>query len=154
ADDFLDMSKSLAEDAVQVPFFAGWELSSYASSGLFDKHKKLSKFTREEMDLLLHSKPRKVKMRFGDRSINITFMGILEKIERNYIKRDLKTLSERTQKAVSPYLRQQPCKSCKGARLSQATLGCKIHGRNIAELSAMEIGELVPIVRQIKDATV
>ena len=55
--------------------------------------KKLSKFTREEMDLLLHSKPRKVKMRFGDSTMNVTFMGIIEKIERAYIKRDLKTLS-------------------------------------------------------------
>jgi len=78
-------------------------------------------------------------------------MGIVEKIERSYIKRDLKTLSERTQKAVSPYLREQPCRSCKGARLSQAALGCKIRGRNIAELSAMEIGDLLPIVRPITD---
>ncbi len=151
-EDFIDKSKSLAEGAVQVPFFAGWELSSYAASGLFDKHKTLAKFTREEMDLLLHSKPQKVKMRFADSTINVTFMGIVEKIERAYIKRDLKTLSERTQKAVAPHLRQQPCPSCKGARLSQAALGCKIHGRNIAELSALEIGELVPIVRKITDA--
>jgi len=148
-DDFIDRSKSLAEGAVQVPFFAGWELSSYAASGLFDKHKKLSKFTRDEMDLLLHSKPRKVKMRFADSTINVTFMGIVEKIERAYIKRDLKTLSERTQKAVAPHLRQRPCPACKGARLSEAALTCKINGRNIAELSSMEIGDLAPFVRQI-----
>ena len=105
----------------------------------------------EEMDLLLHSKPRKVKMRFGDSTMNVTFMGIVEKIERAYIRRDLKTLSERTQKAVAPYLRQRPCPACKGARLSQAALGCKIDGRNIAELSAMEIGELLPVVQAITD---
>ena len=121
----------------RCPFFASWEQRSYAASGLFDKHKKLSKFTREEMDLLLHSKPRKVKMRFGDSTINVTFMGIVEKIERAYVKRDLKTLSERTQKAVAPYLRQQPCPPCKGARLSQAALGCKIrrpqHRRTVGD---------------------
>lgn len=126
-DDFVDRSKSLAEGAVQVPFFVAWELGAYASIGLFDKHKKLSKFTREEMDLLLHAKPRKIKMRFGESNINITFMGIVEKIERAYIKRDIKTLSERTQKAVLPYLKQQPCPACKGARLSQAALASKIH---------------------------
>jgi excinuclease ABC A subunit len=151
-DDFIDRSKSLAEGAVQVPFFATWESGSYAASGLFDKHKKLSKFTRQEMDLLLHSKPQKVKMRFADSTINVTFMGIVEKIERAYIKRDLKTLSERTQKAVAPYLRQQPCPSCKGARLSQAALGCKIKGRNIAEMASMEIGDLVPVVKGIPGA--
>ncbi len=150
-DDFLDSSKSLAEGAVQVPFFASWEQGSYAASGLFDKHKKLSEFTPEELDLLLHSKPRKVKMRFGDSTMNVTFMGIVEKIERSFVKRDIKTLSERTQKAVGPYLRQRPCTTCHGARLSQAALGCTIHGHNIAELSALEIGDLIPIVRAITD---
>jgi excinuclease UvrABC ATPase subunit len=150
-EDFIDMSKSLAQGAVQVPFFASWECAAYGASGLFDKNKKLSKFTREEMDLLLHSKPRKIKMRFADGTINVTYMGIVEKLEKAYVKRDLKTLSERTQKAVSPYLRQKPCTTCKGARLSQAALSCKIDGYNIAELSAMEIGDLMPIVRSIKD---
>jgi excinuclease ABC A subunit len=150
-EDFIDRSKSLAEGAVQVPFFAAWEVGAYASSGLFDKNKKLSKFTREEMDLLLHSKPRKIKMRFGESNINVTFMGIVEKIERAYVKRDIKTLSERTQKAVMPYLRQQPCPACKGARLSQKALASKIAGRNIADMAGMEVGDLLPAVRAITD---
>lgn len=150
-DDFIDPSKSLSEGAVQVPFFASWEIGAYAASGLFDKHKTLKTFTAKEMDLLLHGKPQKVKMRFGDSTMNVTFMGIVEKIEKAYVRRDLKTLSERTQKAVAPYLRQRPCTVCKGARLSQAALGCTIHGRNIAELSAMEIGDLVPRVQAITD---
>jgi excinuclease UvrABC ATPase subunit len=148
-DDFIDRSKSLAEGAVQVPFFARLEQGAYAASGLFDKNKKLSKFTRKEMDLLLFGKPQKVKMRFGDNSINFTYMGIVEKIERSFVRRDIKGMSERTQKTLEPYLRQQPCTVCKGARLSQAALNCRIQGRNIAELSAMEIGGLLPIVRTI-----
>jgi excinuclease ABC A subunit len=152
ADDFLDMSKSLAEGAIQVPFWVSWEAGAYAASGLFDKHKKLSKFTKEEMDLLLYSKPQKVKMRFGDSKVNVTFMGVIEKIERNFVRRDLKTLSPRTQQKVAPYLRQRPCPVCKGARLSQAALSCKIGGRNIADFSAMEIGELLPAVAAITDS--
>src|ERR1044072_5599062 len=150
ADDFIDRSKSLAEGAVQVPFWVSWESGAYAASGLFDKHKKLSKFTKEEMDLLLHSTPRKVKMRFGHRNVKLTFMGVIEKIERGYVRRDLKTLSPRTQQRVAPYLRQRPCPTCKGARVSQAARACRIGGRNIADFSAMEIGELLPVVRAIK----
>lgn len=150
-DGFLDRAKSLADGAVQVPFFAAWEQGSYAASGLFDKHKPLAQFTPDEMELLLHGKPQKVKMRFGDSTMNVTFMGIVEKIERSYIKRDLKTLSERTQKAVTPFLKQQPCTVCHGARLSQAALACRIDGRNIADLSAMEIADLIPIVQAIAD---
>jgi excinuclease UvrABC ATPase subunit len=151
ADDFLDLSKSLNEGAVQVPFFVGWELSAYAASGFFDNDKKLKNFTPEEMDLLLYGKDRKFKMQFGGGTMNVTYSGIIEKVERAYIRRDLKTLSERTQKAVAPYIRPQPCPLCRGARLSPAALACTIDGRNIAELAAMEIDELIGFVRGITD---
>jgi excinuclease UvrABC ATPase subunit len=45
----------------------------------------------------------------------------------------------------------QPCPLCKGARLSQAALSCKINGRTIAELSAMEVGQLIDVMREIHD---
>ena len=38
-----------------------------------------------------------------------------------------------------------------GARLSQAALSCKLNGRNIAELSAMEVGALIPVLQAITD---
>jgi excinuclease UvrABC ATPase subunit len=150
ADDFLDLSKSLSEGAIQVPFFNKWESNYYASTGLFDKKKKLSKFTKAEMDLLLYAKPQKVPMRFGDNDVNVTYMGIVERVEQAYIKRDLKTRPERTQKAVLPYLKQQTCPACKGARLNQAALKCRIEGMNIAGMSAMEIGDLIPVIRKIR----
>jgi excinuclease UvrABC ATPase subunit len=151
ADDFLDLNKSLKEGAIQVPVFAAWENAMYSSSGLFDLNKKLKDYSREEMDLLLHSKPRKVKMKFGGGNINVTFMGIVEKFTKSYIKRDLKTLSERTQQKVAPYIGMKPCPLCKGARLSQAVVHCKINGKNIAELSAMEITALIVAVQKITD---
>ena len=149
SDDFLDMSKSLNEGAVQVPFFGEWEAQAYTLSGFFDNDKKLRKFTKDEMELLLHGKDRKFKARFGGKDINLTYAGILERIERSYIRRDIKTLSERTQKAVMPYLKPRECSSCKGARLSQAALASRIDGHNIAEMSSMEIGELLQVVRAI-----
>jgi excinuclease UvrABC ATPase subunit len=151
ADSFLDMNKSLNEGAIQVPVFASWESAMYASSGFFDKDKKLRDYTKEEMDLLLHGKPQKVKMQFGGGIINVTYMGILEKFTKAYIKRDLKTLSERTQKRVAPYIGLTTCPLCKGARLSQAALNCKIKGKNIAQLSAMEITELISVLKEITD---
>src|SRR5688572_14867728 len=117
SDSFLDLDKSLNEGAVQVPFFAGWELSAYAASGFFDNDRKVRDFTPEEMDLLLYGKDRKFKMQFGGGTMNVTYSGIIEKVERAYVRRDLKTLSERTQKAVMPYLRMQTCPLCHGARL-------------------------------------
>lgn len=149
ADTFLDLEKSLNEGAVQVPVFATWERDSYLSSGFFDNDKKLKDYTPEEMDLLLHGKARKFKMQMGNNSINITYEGVIEKFTRAYIRRDLKTLSERTQRAVAPYITNQPCPLCKGARLSPAALSCRIAGYNIADFSAMEIGKLVEIIQTL-----
>jgi excinuclease UvrABC ATPase subunit len=117
--DFLDVSKSLNEGAVQVPCWLGWEAGAYKASGFFDNDKKLADFTPEEMDLLLYGKDRKFKAQFGDNAVNLTYLGIIEKIERSYVRRDITTYSERTQKAVAPYLRRQPCPLCHGARLDQ-----------------------------------
>ena len=149
ADSFIDKTKSLNEGAVQVPFFSKWDNAAYKTTGFFDNEKKLSKFTAAEMDLLLYGKDRTFKLQVGGGTINATYAGILEKISRAYIQRDIKTLSARKRKQVEPYLTMTTCPLCKGARLSQAALGCKINGRNIAQLSAMEVDELIPVIKDI-----
>ncbi len=154
SDSFLDMDKSLNEGAVQVPVFSSWEKESYASSGYFDNDKKLSDFDEEEMELLLHAGPLKYKLQLGGGSMNATYYGVLERFARSYIKRDLKTLSERTQKMVAPYIRFGPCPLCKGTRLSQAALNCRINGSNIAELSALEIPDLIEALKAMTDPAV
>ena len=151
SDGFLDMDKSINEGAIQVPLFAGWELMAYKESGFFDNDKKLRDFTPEEMDLLLHGKDRKFKLTVGNNTMNATYMGIIEKLTNAYIRRDIKTLSERTQKAVAPYLTMAECPLCHGDRLSQAALAAKVHGYGIAELSKMEVDTLIGVIREIDE---
>ena len=147
----IDKTKSLAAGAVNVPFFATWEMNSYLMSGYFDIDKKLSDYTPEELDLLLWGKNRKFKMDLGGNSMNITYLGVLEKITQSYIKRDIKSLSERTQKAVAPYLHEAECPLCHGARLNQAALGAKINGLNIADMTAMEVEAMIPELQKITE---
>jgi excinuclease UvrABC ATPase subunit len=150
---FLDRSKSLNEGAILFPEYAvdSWGWSLLINTGFFDPDKKLSKYTEKEMDLLLYSEPMKVKTNVGAKDFNLTFRGIVSNFNFKYIKRDLKTMSERTQKTVAPYMTMGPCSVCKGARLSQAVLKCKINGCSIAELANMEISELIEFVRTIED---
>lgn len=152
----VDMSKSLNEGALMLPDYSvsGWEWNMIVQSGDFDLDKKLSDYTDEELDHLLYSKARKVKMDFAGKATNITVEGVIEKFTNKYIKQDLKAKSERTQKIVAPYISEGPCSSCRGARLSQAALSSRIHGRNIAEMASMEIGELLRVIREIDDAVV
>jgi len=141
---FYDPSKSLNEGALQGPIF---DESIYAASGFFDNDKKLSEFTEEEMDLLLHGEEQK----FEYDGTNRTYRGVITNFSRSYIERDLKTRSKRTQDKIAQYLIEGPCPTCKGARLNKAVLNCKINGYNIAELSMMEVGELIGIIKDIKD---
>jgi excinuclease UvrABC ATPase subunit len=152
-DKFLDTSKSLNGGAILYPEYAveSWGWNILIQSGLFDNDKRLADYSEEEMDLLLHSKPYKVKMNFGGKPVNLTFEGIVDKFSRKYILHDVKTYSERTQNSVAPYMTYGPCTLCKGARLNQAALGCKINGHNIAQLAALEVDELLEVIRAIKD---
>lgn len=150
----LDMSKSLNEGAIMLPDYAvsGWEWNMIVQSGDFDLDKKLGDYSDEELEQLLYAKARKVEMNFAGKAMNITVEGAIEKFTNKYIKQDLKTKSERTQKTVAPYISEGPCSSCRGARLSQAALSCRINGLNIAEMSSMEVGQLIRVIREIDDA--
>ncbi|SDX49017.1 excinuclease ABC subunit UvrA [Paenibacillus sp. CF384] len=149
----IDKSKSLKEGAVMLPDYKvdGWEMNMILQSGSFDVDKKLSEYSEEEMEQLLYAKARKVEMEFAGKAMNITVEGVIEKFTNKYIKRDVKTMSDRTQQTVAPFIIEGSCSSCHGARLSQASLNCRINGHNIAEFSAMEVGELIRAVREIAD---
>jgi excinuclease UvrABC ATPase subunit len=141
---FYDPSKSLNEGALQGPIF---DESIYPTSGYFDNDKKLAAFTEEEIELLLYGEERK----FEYDGMNRTYRGVISNFTRAYIERDLKTRSEKVQEKIRQYLTEGPCPACKGARLNKSVLSCKINGRSIAELSAMEVGELIGVIKEIKD---
>jgi len=141
---FYDPSRSLNEGALQGPIF---DESIYPTSGFFNNDKKLADFTEEEMDLLLHGEEQK----FEYDGMNRTYRGVITNFTRSYIERDLKTRSKKTQEKIMQYLTEGPCPACKGARLNKAVLSCKVNGYNIAELSSMEVGELIGIIKNVKD---
>jgi len=150
---FLDKSKTLNEGAILFHEYAvgSWYWNFLGQSKLFDMDKKVSKFSEKEMELLLYSKPYKIKTKVGGKSFNITCEGIISRFTAKYITRDVKTMSERTQKLVTPWITMGPCTVCKGARLSQEVLKCKIDGYNIAELASMEVSQLIGVIKTIKE---
>jgi excinuclease UvrABC ATPase subunit len=153
-DAFLDTSRSLNEGAILYPEYAvnSWGWSNFLKEpGLFDMDKKLAGYSDQEMDLLLHAKPQKVKMQFGGKTVNLTFEGIIDKFTRKYITGDVKAMSERTQRSVAPFMTFGPCPLCHGARLSQPALNCRINGYNIADLAALEVDDLLEVIRAIPE---
>jgi excinuclease UvrABC ATPase subunit len=145
-DVLIDQTKSLNESAVIAPGFTKGECGIYAQSGFFDNDKKITEYTPEERDLLLYSEPR----RHTGLPFN-TYEGLVYKFNRKYIARDIQTLSSRIRQQVEPFLQLGPCPLCKGSRLNQAALSCKVDGYNIADLAAMEVDELLEVVKGITE---
>jgi excinuclease ABC A subunit len=148
----LDLSLSLNEGAIKMADYAvdGWYWKQIIQSGLFDANKKLADYTDKEMHELLHASPRKVQMA----GMNMTYEGIADRFAHKYISRDLSAMSERTQKAVKVFMGVAPCTLCHGARLNQEALASKINGRNIAEMSAMQVDELAAALKEVNDPSV
>ncbi len=143
-----DMNKSINEGALRLPDYLNdsWGLKIAKQSKLFDNDKKLKDFSQKELDDLYHSKLVKVDLGNGMR---LNFEGVVDKFVRKYIiQYDIKTMSERTQRSVAPFMIMGPCELCHGARISQKALACKIKGYNIADLSSMQVDKLFEVIKE------
>jgi excinuclease UvrABC ATPase subunit len=148
-EDLIDRTRSLNEGAITVPFWTSWDVDAYKASRFFDNDKKVADYSPDELDLLLYGKDRKYKLAVGDKTMNASYLGVVEKLERSYVRRE--ALPERTRKKVEPFLRMRTCPLCKGARLSQAALRSRVDGYSIADLAALEVGDLIPVLRLMTD---
>jgi excinuclease UvrABC ATPase subunit len=145
-----DMNKSINEGALKLPDYVGeksWYLKIVKQSKLFDNDKKLKDFNQKELEDLYHSKPVKVDLGAG---MGLNFEGVVDKFVRKYITQfDYRTMSERTQKSVEPFITMGNCEMCHGARISQKALACEINGYNIADLSSMQVDKLYEIIKEL-----
>ncbi|MFF5718495.1 ATP-binding cassette domain-containing protein [Streptomyces buecherae] len=148
----VDRDKSLNEGAITVPGFAvdSWYWQVMAGSGLYDPDTRLRDFTESEWEDFLH-KP-STKLRIG--SNNITYEGLVTKVQRVYLSKDREAMQAHLRAFVDRAVVFATCPACAGSRLSAAALSSTINGVNIAECSAMQISDLAAFVREISDASV
>src|SRR5262245_37615405 len=146
---FLDRSKSINGGAILHPEFkvGKWMWKMYTRSGLFDNDKPIRDYTAEELHALLYGAD--VKVSFGEFGLN--YEGLVERFTRMYIKKDRAAMSDRNRAVFEQFTTSQICPVCKGARLNQAALNCRIDGRNIAELSDLEATELIKLLEGFTD---
>ncbi|WP_379970457.1 excinuclease ABC subunit UvrA [Ectobacillus sp. sgz5001026] len=68
---------------------------------------------------------------------NILFEGVVMNIERRF----RETSSDYIREQMEKYMAQQPCPTCKGARLKPESLAVYIDGSNIADISKLSVKE-------------
>ncbi len=146
---FLDRSRSLNGGAILHPEFkvGKWMWKMYPLSGLFDNDKPIKDYTDEELHALLYGAD--VKVSFGE--FGSKYEGLVERFTRMYIKKDAAAMSERNRAVFEQFTTSQTCPVCHGARLNQAALNSRIDGRNIAELSDLEVTKLITFLEDFTD---
>src|SRR5580704_952009 len=148
-----DDSKSLAEGAIIIPgytvdnFFA---VRPYLESGILNPDKPIRKFTKKELADFLHHEPIKVKVN----GVNVTYEGLLLKIQRSILAKDRDTLQPHIRAFVDRAITFTACPECGGTRLSEAARSSKINGVSIADACAMQMSDLAEWVRGLNEPSV
>ncbi|GAA2682891.1 MULTISPECIES: excinuclease ABC subunit UvrA [Actinosynnema] len=147
-DALIDEDKSLNDGAIRFPSFAKgtfqWQL--YAESGLFDPDLPVKKFSAADHNKLLHGSGFKVDRAGRNGVYKNEYEGVLLRFDRRYLKKGLDSLAERERAAVEEVVHEGPCPECRGGRLNEAALASKIDGRSIADLTALEVDELIDLL--------
>lgn len=152
-DKALDKEKSLNEGAILLPGYkpGSWQWKMYAATGFFDCDKKIKDYTKEEYDKLVYCKPIKINSVMD--GINTTYAGLAERFIMQNIKTEFEK-SEASQKKIAPFTTQEQCHDCGGRRYNDSVLSSKIMGYSIADLTAMQVDELLEFIQKIEDDSI
>ncbi|HLN06866.1 MAG TPA: excinuclease ABC subunit UvrA [Acidimicrobiales bacterium] len=147
-----DESKSLAEGALTIPGYSmgGWYGRIFLGCGFFDPDKPIRKFTKRELEDLLYKEPTKIKVD----GINLTYEGLIGKIQKSMLSKDLDSLQPHIRAFVERAVTFTTCPECDGTRLSKEARSSKIEGINIAEACAMQISNLAEWVGGLDEPSV
>ncbi len=146
-----DDTKSINEGALTIPGYSvdGWYVRIYAASGFFDPDKPIARFTKRELDALLHKEPTKLKVD----NINVTYEGLIPRITKSFLSKDVDAMQPHIRAFVERAVTFTTCPDCDGTRLNDAARSSRIGGVNIAEACAMQISDLAAWVATIEDAS-
>ncbi|MET8226832.1 excinuclease ABC subunit UvrA, partial [Streptomyces sp. NPDC005301] len=147
-----DDSKSLSEGALTVPGYSvdGWYGRIFKGCGFFDPDKPIRKFTKRELHDLLHKEPTKIKVD----GINLTYEGLIPKIQKSFLSKDKEALQPHIRAFVERAMTFTTCPECEGTRLSEAARSSRIGKTNIADACAMQISDLADWVRGLDEPSV
>jgi excinuclease UvrABC ATPase subunit len=147
-----DESKSLNEGALTIPGYSmdGWYGRIFRGCGFFDPDKPIKKFTKRQMHDLLYKEPTKIKVD----GINLTYEGVIPKIQKSFLSKDVDALQPHIRAFVEKAVTFMTCPECDGTRLSPEARSSKIKNKNIADVCSMQISDLAEWVRGLKKTSV
>ena len=154
-----DRSLSIQDGAIVV---TGWQsctdkgsftraiLDALAKEYQFDLATPFQELPQDVQDMLIHgTNGREVKVYYkgqrGEGIYDVVFEGLIKNVERRY----RETGSDTMKQEYESFMRITPCKACGGQRLKKSALAVTVADKNIAEITAMSIGELQQFMEQL-----
>jgi excinuclease UvrABC ATPase subunit len=128
----------------------GWYGRIFKGSGFFDPDKPIGKYTKKEQHDLLYKQPTKIKVE----GINLTYEGLVPKIQKSMLSKDVDSLQPHIRAFVDRAITFTTCPDCDGTRLSKEARSAKVGKKNIAELCTMQISDLAEWVRGLDEPSV
>ncbi|HEY5052395.1 MAG TPA: ATP-binding cassette domain-containing protein, partial [Solirubrobacterales bacterium] len=128
----------------------GWFGRIFRGCGFFDPDKPIRKFTKVELQALLHKEPTKIKVD----GVNLTYEGLIPKIQKSMLAKDKEAMQPHIRAFVDRAVTFTACPECGGTRLNEAARSSKIKGINIAEACAMQISDLAEWVGGVGEPSV
>ncbi|MCL1953454.1 MAG: excinuclease ABC subunit UvrA, partial [Firmicutes bacterium] len=143
-DKAIDKNKSLNEGAILLDGFkvGSFLLKLYTESGFFDCDKKIADYSKSEFEQLVYAQPQKVVANYKNSQYDMTYEGLSTR----FIRQNINTAREKTQsnqKKITQFFAEQVCDECNGDRYNLRALQCKINGYNIADISKIQLVDLV-----------
>jgi excinuclease UvrABC ATPase subunit len=140
----LDETRSLNDGAIRFPPYrvgsTPWQI--YARSGLFDPDRPVAAFPAADRDLLLHGEGFTVQRSTPAGGVyRNRYEGLVPSITRRYLR-----AGADKQRLADGFVARGRCPDCGGARVNAAARASRLDGRSIADLTALEIGELTPLL--------
>jgi excinuclease ABC A subunit len=147
-----DDSKSLKDGALTIPGYSmdGWYGRIFLGCDFFDPDKPIKKFTKKELNDLLHKEPTKIKVD----GVNLTYEGLIPRIQKSMLSKDIDSLQPHVRAFVERAVTFTTCPECDGTRLSAEARSSKINAINIAEACAMQISDLAAWVSKLENKSV
>lgn len=140
-DELLDWDKTLNEGAIKAPNFApdAWLWQTLTAGTEPDLDLKLKEMPREMLDRMLYAPLGKVKLN----GANMSYSGLITRIKTSYIHSGKEIKQAHIRDWIARISTTAPCTVCAGSRLSEKARASKIAGLGIAQLTAMQVTDLV-----------
>lgn len=144
----IDEDKTYDEGCFLLPAFGTgkyyWKV--YRRPEYFRTDVPWKELNEEEQNILLYGSRKQ-----GGERIDKKIEGIYNQFKRLVLMKGAEEQTDYTLKRIAQYLYEKECPDCKGKRLNDQTLSCKINGYSINDMCEMEFVELRDVLSNIKD---